>query len=287
LCQGCHLPPMDSPEIWDKKHFGPIVWKDLNGTTHWTEESVLHVTIVPQKAIGTDPAQGNVLVQRIVDISGENDAARSDASPGMGLDTPLCTHPPQAPGYAGYYPKELVTVPFSDGSNVLFALALGATVEQTIQAWYRDNYISPEQQELYWGDRPNCLQAGAGYRARPLNGVWATPPFLHNGSVPSLMALLSPYDERPKLVQLGSTRFDSENVGVWQDADMKVEAGKNYAENGIFILDTSLPGNSNRGHEFSDRYIQGASYGEQPGGVIGPELSVSERKALIEYLKTL
>lgn len=287
-CQGCHLPPMDSPEIWDSKHFGPIVWKDINGQEKTTSESVLHVKLIPQKEIGTDPAQGNVLVQRMVNTSGQDNVPQPEVTPGMGLNTILCTQAPESPkAPKDGYTNELVTVPFSDGGNVLFALALGATVEQTIEAWFKDNYISPEDQKIFYEDRPNCLQAGAGYRARPLNGVWATAPFLHNGSVPNLKALLSPYEQRPNLVQLGSTRIDIDNVGVWQDPSLEMTVGKNYAENGIFILDTSLPGNSNKGHEFSSAYIMGADYNQQPTGVIGPELKDDERLALIEYLKTL
>jgi hypothetical protein len=66
-----------------------------------------------------------------------------------------------------------------------------------------------------------------------------------------------------------------------------MKPGRNYADNGLFILDTSLPGNSNRGHEFSDRYDPKKHWSEQSTGVIGPQLSADQRKAIIEYLKTL
>ncbi|PNB46292.1 hypothetical protein C1X73_34765, partial [Pseudomonas sp. FW305-130] len=52
------------------------------------------------------------------------------------------------------------------------------------------------------------------YRARPLNGVWATAPYLHNGSVPSLYWMLSPAAERPKSFCMGGGRdYDPKQVG--------------------------------------------------------------------------
>ena len=47
------------------------------------------------------------------------------------------------------------------------------------------------------GFRPNGVRAPLAYKARPLNGIWATPPYLHNASVPNIYALLSPVSERP------------------------------------------------------------------------------------------
>ena len=285
-CQGCHLPPLDSKELWQDVYYGPIEWTDAEGRQRETSDSVLKVKLIPHRQIGTDMAQANILVNRMVDISGRADLPAGEQTPGLGLNINLCGHPPEDPGAKPNW--DLVTVPFSDGGNVPFALALGAIVQQTIDAWLDQNYILSEEQRLkFESDRPNCLQAGAGYRARPLNGVWATAPFLHNGSVPTLMDLLLPVKERPTLVQLGGTRFDVDKVGIKQDPELRMEQGSTYADNGLFILDTSLPGNLNTGHEFSDAWIEGNHYSNQPRGVIGPALSEQERLAIIEYLKTL
>jgi hypothetical protein len=111
------------------------------------------------------------------------------------------------------------------------------------------------------------VAAPLGYRARPLAGLWATPPFLHNGSVPNLYQLLLPADQRDKTFYVGSREFDPKNVG-YSTAQF----------DGAFEFRTDQPGNSNLGHEFNNK----------PGkGVIGPELSDEERWAIIEYLKTL
>jgi hypothetical protein len=126
------------------------------------------------------------------------------------------------------------------------------------------------------GDRPNCLQTGKGYKARPLNGIWATAPFLHNGSVATLDDMFKPHSERLKVVELGRTDFDPVKVGLVQPTVVP-ETGQAYRD-GLFYLDTTLPGNLNTGHEFSK---------EAGRGVIGPAFSDLERQQLIEYLKTL
>jgi len=94
-------------------------------------------------------------------------------------------------------------------------------------------------------------------------------PYLHNGSIPNLYQLLSPKEERDEVFYVGHSEFDPRHVGF-------VPEKKNSTD---FKFDTSLPGNSNAGHEFRDGKIQ--------NGVIGPALSEEERFDLIEYLKTI
>ncbi len=146
--------------------------------------------------------------------------------------------------------------------------ALGIVVERVVSYWYDTRQLPAVERERMNGFRANGIRALPAYKARPLDGIWATPPYLHNGSVPTLYALLSPVAERPVRFSLGSRRFDAEDVGYhWRD----LEVG--------FVLDTSIRGNRNTGHEFRD--------GPTGGGVIGRGLSVDERRALVEYLKTL
>ena len=96
------------------------------------------------------------------------------------------------------------------------------------------------------------------YKARPLNGIWATAPYLHNGSVPTLWDLLSTTDDRPQVFYVGSREFDAEKVGI------STKEGP-----GTFRFDTSIQGNWRNGHEF------------------GTTLPVQQKKDLLEYLKTL
>jgi hypothetical protein len=107
------------------------------------------------------------------------------------------------------------------------------------------------------------------YKARPLDGVWANGTYLHNGSVPSLYLLLSPQSDRPSTFHVGSKEFDPVNVG-FSTAPMK----------GASKFDTSLPGNSNSGHEFRDAP-------PKTKGVIGPLLTHEQRMQIIEFLKSI
>jgi len=105
------------------------------------------------------------------------------------------------------------------------------------------------------------------YKAAPRDGVWATPPFLHNGSVPNLYEMLVPASERSKTFCIGR-EFDPIKVGL------DTACGPN-----TFVFDTSLLGNSNAGHSFQD--------GPRGDGVIGPLLTDDQRWALVEYLKSI
>jgi cytochrome c5 len=144
--------------------------------------------------------------------------------------------------------------------------------------YYTERSFSPEMRDCFEGfgmlDMPQVLQ---GYKPRPLEGVWATPPFLHNGSVPNLYELLSPAYERSRTFYVGRREFDPVKIGY-------VTGG---LSGGGFLFDTRLTGNANTGHEFRAGYVP---FDEQHPervqfGVIGPELTPDERWEIIEYLK--
>lgn len=153
------------------------------------------------------------------------------------------------------------------------------------QRFYADFGIDPATQQCLEGfgalDLPQEI---AGYKPRPLQGVWATPPFLHNGSVPSVYQMLVPPEQRDRKFFVGRRQFDPVHVGfVTQPDDDDGDDG--------FWLDTSIPGNRNTGHAFAADAEQWRKHQEDPkanplpGGVIGPALTEQERMALVEYLK--
>ncbi|XXF81166.1 c-type cytochrome [Myxococcaceae bacterium GXIMD 01537] len=115
------------------------------------------------------------------------------------------------------------------------------------------------------------LEPGPGYVAPPLDGLWATAPYLHNGSVPTVEALLDSR-KRPKFwrrASRGVEDIDAEALG-WKYQELK--HGKAEEKDGDarkHLYDTTLPGYSNQGHTFGD------------------DLSEEQRRAVIEYLKTL
>lgn len=92
-------------------------------------------------------------------------------------------------------------------------------------------------------------------KAGPLLGIWATGPYLHNGSVPTIFQLLSPPEDRDKEFWVGNLELDTENLGF-------------KSNKGIFKMNTKLLGNGNRGH----------IYPNQP-------YNDEQRLQVIEYLK--
>ena len=135
---------------------------------------------------------------------------------------------------------------------------------------YKSNYQSPQFVEWFnksWfsqGDHPARLEPFNGYIAPPLDGIWVTAPYLHNGSVPTLEALLDS-KQRPTYWSrnFNDLQYDYEQVG-WKFAREVAPSGPTTT-----IYNTTLPGYGNYGHTFGDK------------------LSDKERRAVIEYLKTL
>ena len=143
---------------------------------------------------------------------------------------------------------------------------------------------------------PESLKA---YKGRPLNGIWATAPYLHNGSVPNLYELFLPScneDEikagkecRSNKFTLGSREFDPVKVGLVSKKISK------YPD--LFEFDTTLAGNKNGGHEYAagkTAFIKLSANGKPIKNTEGqaevewlPPINKSQRLALVEYLKQL
>ncbi|OCQ98834.1 hypothetical protein BCD64_22555 [Nostoc sp. MBR 210] len=105
------------------------------------------------------------------------------------------------------------------------------------------------------------LRKTDGYVAVSLDGLWIRAPYLHNGSVPSLQDLLAKPEDRPKTFYRGYDVYDSQRVGFISEGEEAKRVGFKY--------DTTVAANSNQGH------------------IYGTDLPSDDKKALIEYLKTL
>jgi hypothetical protein len=198
-------------------------------------ERYLNLNMIDISHVGTDSAQASDMAQRTVAI----------------------------PATLGIKDKD-GNVVTTDG----FGDALRQIVTTVVNRWYDIHNTPPAQRDKMNGFRPDGVRALLAYKARPLNGIWATPPYLHNGSVPNIYALLSPVSERPKTFYLGSREYDPVHVGY--------QTGGNFC--GAFKFDTCLRGNSNSGHEFNNGSGQ---------GIIGPLLAPEDRLAIIEFLKSM
>lgn len=109
---------------------------------------------------------------------------------------------------------------------------------------------------------PQLDLEGLVYKGRPLNGIWATAPYLHNGSIPNLWQLLQIPSERVTSFKVGSREFQPDSIGFVTDVGPST----------FNVLDANgkiIPGNSNRGHAY------------------GAGMTDDEKWDLIEYMKTL
>ncbi len=206
----------------------------------WTEPNkygkrFVLVGLVPQTYVGTDNAQFEA--PRPVVFTGE-------------LSNFL---PPEFRGKP-FLPPTLLNSLIGNEARAVAIRKLGLTEAQIVEL---NGYREPP------GSRP----AEHVYKAAPRDGVWATPPFLHNGSVPNLYEMLIPARDRSKKFYLGGD-FDPVKVGL-----------DSSSTSGTFLMDTTLLGNSNAGHSFQD--------GPRGDGIIGPLFTDDQRWALIEYLKSI
>ena len=154
-------------------------------------------------------------------------------------------------GEQATYPNKLVPLDEigTDPAYALYAMA------SPVNEWYNNSWFA--KSTPYAESRPS-----PAYMAPPLDGIWATAPFLHNGSVPTLEALLDSrlrptYWER----NFEDDSYDLARIG-WPYVEKNNGRGR-------YTYDTTLPGYGNGGHTFGD------------------SLSGRERLALIEYLKAL
>ena len=209
----------------------PYTWSEPN---KYGKRFVL-VGLVPQSLVGTDPEQFRML--RPYAITGQ---------------------------LAKYLPGEL------RGKDILPTGDLyDGNARMVLETALSKLKLTPDQDANIHGYREYPLpRPPVGvYKAAPRDGVWATPPFLHNGSVPNLYEMLLPAAERTKKFCVGH-EFDPVKVGI------DTTCGP-----GAFQVDTALLGNSNAGHSFQD--------GPRGNGVIGPLLTDEQRWELVEYLKSI
>jgi mono/diheme cytochrome c family protein len=167
-------------------------------------------------------------------------------------------------GPGGTYPNKVVDVDVV-GTDPTLATTYSAHVER----WYNESWFGQEKGP---DGKPLPVSHNRGYQAPPLDGVWATAPYFHNGSVPTVYHVLNSR-ARPKLFtrsyRTGKDDYDPARLG-WKVTPLdRAPGAKAPGIERRKVYDTSQPGRSNRGHPFGDK------------------LTEDQRMAVIEYLKTL
>jgi mono/diheme cytochrome c family protein len=260
ICVECHLGPVDDP-AFDTQFPDKSFWS----SRHWIREAKGPVLNEVQKGaagMGTDPGQANVLATRKVELPGF-----LNMQPAQDLGTQW----------------KCKNLPTFSSTEMPFSIALMIVVDRVSRKWMEDRGIQEPALSELWGQRSNCPNPASQpqYRARPLNGVWATAPYLHNGSVPSLYWMLMPAAKRPTQFCMGLRDFDPEQVGF------RVASGETGAcKTGETLFSTGTGDKPIKGNSVLGHSLEGTPGPGKPG-VIGRMLTDEERYDLIEYLKTL
>jgi hypothetical protein len=207
-CQDCHLPPLD--ELRDDVRRKDPAHKELWAIDPQSKKRFLRLVECDLREIGTDPNQALNFYRRVAFFRGNSISAA------RGL----------------YAVTEFIR------RDKYRQLRPSANVQEydRFREYHRDATRADVEAGTFMDE---ALKPNLKYKARPLNGIWATPPYLHNGSVPNLYEMLVPVACRSPSFYLGTTLFDPKKVGYRPE---KFE--------GAFLLDTSLEGIHNGGHEF-------------------------------------
>ncbi|QDU20048.1 c-type cytochrome [Urbifossiella limnaea] len=191
------------------------------------------------------------------------DAAKADA--GRAVFAEHCARCHGTYGATPTYPNRIVPLAEIGTDPVRHR-----SVNEAYAAAYTASWFGKEP--AGWFVDGKLLRWTPGYQAPPLDGVWATAPYLHNGSVPTLAGVLNS-KARPNLFtrsfRTGVDDYDRDQVG-WKVTELAAPPGADVPPvERRKVYDTTRSGRSNAGHTFGD------------------DLTDAERRAVIEYLKTL
>jgi mono/diheme cytochrome c family protein len=186
------------------------------------------------------------------------------AARGEALFTKTCARCHGTYGAHGTYPNRVVPLEEIGTDRTRFDGITRKYGEYYNRSWFA--------QEKAAGPHGYTFAQTQGYQAPPLDGIWATAPYLHNGSVPTVYDVLNSR-ARPRVFtrtyRTDADAYDPVKLGwkvqvLERGADARLPAHERRK-----VYDTTAPGRGNGGHTFGDR------------------LSEEERAAVIEYLKTL
>jgi mono/diheme cytochrome c family protein len=151
--------------------------------------------------------------------------------------------------------------------NKVIPLDVVETDSRRFYAIYKERREAANKGWLqYYGEHPIDIES-KGYLAQPLDGIWASAPYFHNASVPTLWDVMNP-SQRPVVWKRTEDGYDQAKVGLEVEQFDAVPAGLSSRQRRMYY-DTTHVGNSAAGHTFPD------------------VLDDEEKLAVIEYLKTL
>jgi mono/diheme cytochrome c family protein len=253
-----HHHDLDAPPFWNVKKKNYLYY---DATVPKGPRSLLQFTLVPRN----DSATIRGWEEDARDILAWIESVEPPKYPGS-IDEPLakrgevlfrqsCSSCHGTYGDSPTYPNRVVPIDDVGTDRARYESIESQDRERFAASWFGDFGRSP------------VVTKPKGYIAPPLDGVWASAPYLHNGSVPTLWHVLHP-DERPKVWRRSEDGYDWSRTGLEFEILDSVPAGISTAERHRYF-DTTRPGKSHAGHDYP------------------AALSEDERSAVLEYLKTL
>lgn len=228
---------------------------------------MMHPLTVPADFTRAEPAFRDVL-QYLLAMEAPKypfpiDEAKAQVGKGIFADHCASCHGTYGPN--GKYPNKIIPIEEIGTDRTRFdniGLPFGKAYNES---WFAKEATEP-------GAPPGKpVKATAGYQAPPLDGIWATAPYFHNGSVPTLEGVLKSSTRPKRFTRSFRTEkddYDLVRVG-WKVKEVPAPGASLPGIERRKVYDTSLPGRGNGGHTYGDG------------------LTDAERSALIEYLKTL
>jgi hypothetical protein len=258
-------PPMvnhdlDAPPLWNTKRKQRLY---IDGFPEKTSRVIMQFVLTPTNGGATirgweqDFEDVLAWIESLEAPAYPWDIDRSLAERGKKLFDQTCSRCHGTYGADGHYPEQ--TIEIADVGTDSLRLT-GMPVEH--RRFFKGSWFGE------YGAR-SVVEEPKGYVAPPLDGVWASAPYFHNGSVPTLWHVLNP-DERPQIWKRTEDGYDTDQVGleVQQFDQLPAGVSKRLDERRTYF-ETAIPGKSAAGHEYPD------------------ELSADEKRAVLEYLKTL
>ncbi|WP_146521363.1 c-type cytochrome [Stieleria varia] len=253
---------MDAPPWW---HFHKRPYIYIDGFAQKGHRGLMQFTLIPENG----PAFYRRHEQDFKDVYAYISSLRAPkytgvidtllAEQGRGVFQNNCAECHGTYGETWTYPNRRVPIDEIETDPVRLTALSTAGRTKYAESWFAHAGEAAEQETV--------VDPG-GYVAPPLDGVWASAPYFHNGSVPTLWGVLNPSD-RPTLWRPVSQALDEEKVGLDVESVDAIPSGVTDIAERRSFFDTRKFGKSNQGHDFPDR------------------LSVDEKRAVLEYLKTL
>jgi len=249
------LGPTDMPSVWNLKKYR----HDKGNRMNWAGDSHNARSVIMDSALGllgAEPKDHDDFIAQIdwlVEYLGNYPAPEYP----FPVDAQLVQRG------KGVFEAECARCHASDKTGVPIPLKDVNTDGERLKTWTKEYAIKANQVASDMGiERLGLVEEDLiGYVVPFLDGIWLRGPYLHNGSVPTLMDLLRPASERPALFWRGYDVYDQENVGFISQGEEAERIGTPF--------DTTQRSNGNGGHEF------------------GSGLAEADKLALVEYMKAL